>query len=540
LQHNFAGGGFVATSLSKEPVTAALASGAEALPRAELRIVELLSVLTTVVLADFTIYRGQGYTGLAAFFLGAIILLAIGKRPRQLRWPLWLIAGMLLLLAARLVWCGSPLQVASGLVLVVAFATALDGQTPFTISVLTMGSQAIAAGIPALAETLARGTPTRIHRSWILNVILPAAAFLVFSGLFVLANPDAVRFVARQLEAFFNWLGEWFVRMPLRPEEAAFWLIVALLAAGLLRPILRLDAFLPITATLVDARPTQSSLYAAFRNTLAAVIGLFAIYLTYEFYTLWKRDFPEGFYYAGYAHVGAAWLTVALALATLMLSVIFSGRILDDPRLPALRRLAWIWSLENLLLSLAVYNRLFIYIDFNGMTWMRIVGLFGISLAVAGFLLVVCKIVWKKDFPWLIHRQMWALAVAIYLFALVPVDGIAASYNVRRILAGDLSASMQIGVHPLDLEGVLALPPLLDIQTEEIREGVAALIADRQEQLQRDHERRQHAGWTAYQRSDAVALAKFESVRSKWRAFEDAGKREAAIKRLHDFAYRWY
>src|SRR5262249_50852252 len=137
-------------------------------------------------------------------------------------------------------------------------------------------------------------------------------------------------------------------------------------------------------------------------------------------------------------------------------------------------------------------------------------------------------------------RQLWALALAVYLFAITPVDWIAASYNVRRILAGNASASMQIGVHQLDLEGTLALPPLLDSPTPEIRDGAAALIAQRYVELSAEHLDRELAGWTAYQFSDQVAIERFEAVRAKWQAFEDPAKRKAAIQRFYDFAYRWY
>lgn len=503
---------------------------------------ELVAILATVLLADVTIYRGHGYPGIATFFLGVLGLLCLGKKRRQIHRPLWILGGMLTLLAANLWWHGSPLQVIVGLVLVIAFATSLDGQTPFFLAVLAMGSQTVVSGFRAFGEywvTLRRVSP-HLHRPGMLNIFLPALAFVVFSALFVLANPDAVSFVGRQFETLLAEVSEWFVRMALRPTEPMFWFAVALFMAGLLRPIFRLSSIPSSAASVADGKSVEAPLFSAFRNTLVTVIGLFAIYLAYEFHTLWKRDFPEGFYYAGYAHEGAAWLTVALALATLILSVVFSGPILNDPRLPRLRVLAWIWSLQNLLLSLSVYNRLFIYIDFNGMTRMRIVGLFGISVVVAGFLLVIWKIAYRKDFPWLIHRQIWALAITIYLFALTPVDGIAAFYNVRRILDGDLAASMQIGVHTLDLEGILALPPLLDSATPEIREGVAALIAERYLQIQIDRQRRQQAGWTAYQLSDQVALARFEAVSSQWKPYEDAAKRTAAIQRFYEFAYKWY
>ena len=64
-------------------------------------------------------------------------------------------------------------------------------------------------------------------------------------------------------------------------------------------------------------------------------------------------------------------MTIALALATLLLSVMFRADVMQDERLPKLKRLAWIWSALNLCLAVAVYHRLMIYVDFNGMTRMR-------------------------------------------------------------------------------------------------------------------------------------------------------------------------
>jgi len=405
-----------------------------------------------------------------------------------------------------------------------------------------MALQTILCGCRVLAEYLSvlRHISPHIPRRGILNIVLPALAFALFSGLFILANPNVVSFVGRQLDPLLNALSEWIVRVVSRPMEFLFWIAVAWITAGLLRPTLRLASMNLFARGEEQRKPANAPLYSACRNTLVTVIGLFAVYLAYEYYTLWTRVFPEGFYYAGFAHQGAAWLTIALALATLILSLVFSGHVRDDLRLPKLRLLAWVWSLQNILLSMAVYNRLFIYIDFNGMTWMRIVGLFGTSVVVVGFLLVVWKIAFGKDFPWLIHRQAWALAMAVYLFALTPVDGIAVAYNVRRILSGDLSASMQIGVHRQDLEGTLSMQPLLDCSTPEIQEGVAALIAEQYLQLHAAHDMRQRKGWTAHQFSDRIALRRFETVREKWSPYEDANRRAAAIERFYDFSYQWY
>jgi hypothetical protein len=284
----------------------------------------------------------------------------------------------------------------------------------------------------------------------------------------------------------------------------------------------------------------EAPLYYPFRNTLYTVIGLFAVYLVFEFATLWFREFPEGFYYSGYAHEGAAWLTVALALATVTLSLVFRGGTLDDPRLPNLRRLAWIWSVENALLAIAVYNRLFIYIGFNGMTRMRMVGLFGMSAVVVGFALVLVKIARDKSFTWLVRRHLWALAVTIYLFALTPIDTIVFNYNVRRILGGDSAPSVQISVHPISSEGIPALRPLLDCEDEKVREGVRALLSLRLEASEIEADVRRARGWTAYQGAESRMLSNLRSVETSLNVFDDTQERAAVLQSFHDYAYQWY
>jgi hypothetical protein len=270
------------------------------------------------------------------------------------------------------------------------------------------------------------------------------------------------------------------------------------------------------------------------------VIALFAVYLVFEFATLWFHKFRKGFYYSGYAHQGAAWLTLALALATLVLSLILRGRILSDPRLSRLRRLAWIWSMENLLLAVAVYHRLYIYIRFNGMTRMRTVGIFGISCVVAGFILVVWKIARNRDFVWLLRRHLWALALTAYLYTLWPVDTIVHGYNVRRILSGDPAPSVQISVHPISSEGVLSLLPLVECDDEIIREGVRALLAQRLDEAESLARRRRRQGWTTFQIADRVVLEGLRAARGSWAEYGDLKKRKAALSAFHEYAYQWY
>jgi hypothetical protein len=507
------------------------------------RWTELIAVLATVVVCDLTIYRGHGFAGYALLFAALPVLFVWGAyRPRS-GVAAWTTGVMLLLLAARLAWCGSWLAVGMGFALVASFAMARSGQTPFVAETAVFASQSIASGYKRFIHYGRSSATSSLTRLPLLNVGLPLLALVVFGTVFILANPDLVSSFSEALENISQHVRTWLLR--LSAGEIAFWGAAAWIATGLLRQASTSspnEAALPGPPPEATETPVSeaSRLYPAFRNTLVTVIVLFAVYLAFEFRTLWFREFPQGFYYSGYAHEGAAWLTFALALATAVLSLVFRGGVLRDPRLPRLRRLGWLWSAENFVLAAAVYHRLAIYIDFNGMSPMRMVGLFGMSAVVAGFVLVLWKIGRGRSFGWLVRRQLWALAATIYLFALTPVDAIVTEYNVRRILAGDPAASVQISVHPISSEGVLLLKPLLECDDLTIREGVRAMLAERDDEGEVAAVRNSQLGWTTYQLADHVVLRRLRADRGQWAVYRDPKSREAVLKRFHDYAYQWY
>ncbi|MFT5526494.1 MAG: hypothetical protein ACI9HK_004471, partial [Pirellulaceae bacterium] len=184
--------------------------------------------------------------------------------------------------------------------------------------------------------------------------------------------------------------------------------------------------------------------------------------------------------------------------------------------------------------------RLFIYVDFNGMTRMRVVGLFGMSAVVVGFILVLYKIARGRKFLWLIRGHLWTLAIAIFLYALTPVDLLVTKYNVTRILTGDPAPSVQISVHPISSEGVLQLFPLLDCENKHIRDGVRAMLASRHLDAEELAKERIRYGWTMHQISDEMVLQQLRGAKAKWAEYESKTERGAELKRFHKYAYRWY
>ncbi|WP_145360771.1 DUF4153 domain-containing protein [Alienimonas californiensis] len=466
-------------------------------PPATLR--EPLAALAAVTLFDLLIYRTGGYASAGLFLLGCVPLIALGSPFRGANWRGFaIVAGLLVLTAARLAWLGWGGAVLAGVVLLAALALTRSGRRVWTLDVAVLWLQTLPAAAAAVLNSrhLLRRESDRksgpdvppsagsdegtrhAARPW--SVLLPVAAGLAFAGLFLLANPDLKATVgewAARVSARFGDAIRWIVP---GPGQTFLWVFVGGAALGLLRPLVR-ESLLDPLATLEDrerdrrraSAPAESIAYPAVRNTLLVVVGVFAAYLPFEFLTLWRRDFPAGFYYAGYAHEGAAWLTVALATATALLSALFRGSLLADPRADRVRRLAWIWSGLNFLLVAAVCNRLLIYVDFNGLSRLRVVGFLGIAAVAGGFAAVVAKIARDRGFAWLVRRQLRIAALVVLLGLLAPIDWIAHSYNAGRVSGGDPAPLALIGNHEIDLGGLLALEPLLHNKNPTIARGVA-------------------------------------------------------------------
>lgn len=497
---------------------------------------EILAALAWTLAADVLIFRMATYLSMALFLVLVPVLYRYAASTSPHRRAMAVCGGLSAMVAWRLVWLGSPLAVAAAVTLIVAMSMAASGVMPFVLEGLVWSARSLFDGAGRISRyrwTAGAINSVRAHHH-IAAVVLPAVAVTVFGGLFVMANPDLVNWVAERMDQWANRIWVWMAGFSV--WELPFCVLALLVGIGLIRPAMPSLRLGGETREPVAMPPSRSSLYDAYRNTLVAVTGLFALYLGFEFWTLWRRDFPQGFYYAGYAHQGAAWLTIALGLATVALSVIFGRSLLSDPRLPRVRWWAWIWSAENLLLALAVYNRLLIYIGYNGLTRMRWVGLFGITAVVLGFGLVVYKISHSRDFWWLLRSQMLAVVVVMIVYSVTPIDYLAHRYNVAKVQNGQSEPSVMLAVKPVDDEGLLAVFSLLDHSDEIIREGVAARLAIRQGELEAAAPRH----WSELQLATRVLQRRLEQHPEIAASFRDPSDRRETLDRFVDYAMQWY
>lgn len=505
----------------------------------------VLIIIAMVALSDLTLYQARGFFGPAVFFPLAAILLIIGTPRAELSLSRTLMGLLLIALACRLAWSGGVVQMITALWAFNGFSMAIHGVTPWLLESIVFLASTVPGGYECLRavqigwrqsvlEPVDRSEPAPI-----VNFLMPLISVLIFGTIFVFANPNLIASFSSILSNIVIRLQMWVSRFS--PREIIFWCAIAWLTAGLLRPVGKqiLDG--------LDTAPDDSSnagecsgMYTPFRNTLLSLSMLFSGYLIFEFRTLWFRQFPEGFHYSGYAHQGAAWLTAALALATVVLSMMFRGRMLQHPSIASLRRLAWIWSGLNFLLAASAYNRILIYVDFNGMTRMRVIGFLGISCVVVGFLLVLRKIARAYNFHWLIRHQLMVPVFALCLYAIAPVDTLVHRYNVKQILTGHPQPSVQISEHPIDDYALPVLTPLLSCDDPVIKDGVRSILLVRLREMQATRIRNPHQSWTEKQwgadRAYTLLTNLSTTLESTTSPFDD----QSARARFRNYALKWW
>ena len=538
---------------------------------------EFVLLLTWTLLADLLIFRTQGFSG-PAVFLATVPLLFVLRtifsrrtQPRN-KFTGAIIITLIVLLTLRLLWLGSALNIFSGIILIFALSMWAVGAAPLVLEGMAFAARVLMDGLFCVAgyelgeekpanqlsanQLSANQSPSDpVQSSQSSDIVMataipeesrgsasswmfPLLAVAIFGSIFVFANPDLLGSVSTWFSSLTNRVWGWIEKLSI--WEIPFCLLALIIGAGLLRPLMPMFRFGPQDTSITITEQVDAPRFAGYRNTLLTLIALFGVYLVFEFSTLWGRDFPDGFYYAGYAHQGAAWLTFALLLATGLLSLVFGGSVLQDARLSSIRRLAWIWSAQNFLLAAAVYNRLMIYVGFNGMTRLRTVGFFGITLVVVGFALVLIKIAKNRTFWWLVRAQLLAFVVTVIVYGLFPVDWIAHRYNVAKVTKGYLHPSVMVAVKPTNNEGYLPLLSLTETDDPIIRRGVLAMLADKQLEIER-MSKREPWHWTMGQASTNVLYTRLTNDQEKWIEFTQSRRaRREAIADFKDYAMQWY
>lgn len=442
-----------------------------------------------IALADIALYQGAGGAGLAMMFAAIPAILFLTADGRSVSRRFAVIAALLALVAGRCLWQASAGTTALGMAMLLPFAIALRTSRSFLPELAASALGSACGAVRQLGSFGATLTgfarPAWSTRARWAAFYIPAALVIVFGAIFAAANPVIQGWLGSVVECVDG------LAWSPSPVRFVFWGGCAIAAAGLLRPVIRtiagLDARLGVAEVSepTDLAPAASYLALA-RNGMIALNVLFLGYNALDAVYLWGGHAPSGVTHTEYAHAGTVWLTVAFVLSTIVLGALFRGPIEHDARGKLARGLAYAWAGQNFLLAAGTFRRITTYIAYSGLTELRIVGIFGTSLATLGLAIVVCKVWRRRTMLWVLRRQLDALAVAVTVFVVTPTDDLAMRYNVARIADDQYRPLLHLYEQPIRAEAVPALLPLLDHPDPVVREGVAVVLAAQRDQLRAD------------------------------------------------------
>lgn len=514
----------------------------------------ILGTLLLVVIFDYFIYQSWGQTdGLG---LGVLILITGGliwliERPSFSKGGL-ICEGLLILLAVRSIWQASAWSWITAFILIFIFTSSLKMfslHIPELVHSFCWTGLKLPLVLTGYVRTLLQLSSrfplwgARLFRLGLIWLI-PAIIVLVFIIIFALANIV----VESWMKDIWDWVWEQLSHiLDYFPSigHIFFWIFSFISAVILLVPQkLKLTVLTPILGEDEDmkqgsALPFTDLLATIAINTLIAVNLVFLLYNAVDFSYLWiKKALPQGLSPSEYARSGTLWLTIALALTSLVLGVIFIRDLNFHRRTRLLKILSWIWVAQNLIIAVGTFHRLLMYIDCNGLTRMRIVGAYGILLVVIGLLIVVFKMHRVKSFLWMTRRHLLAFSLGLLALVITPMDLAVFKYNTHLILHNNPRSAVQLIVQPITAEGIPALIPLLDCEDEAISKGVAGILLREQEKLQKLQDKEQR--WVEKELSRSNALKAIKAVQDKLNGIIPDGNWQKAIDDLNAHTKKWY
>lgn len=465
-----------------EPASAVQTAGAPTRPFSR---PELLAVVALVGLANLgLVSQGRFYMGgfglaLCSALAPAVLFVAARRWRRS---PVLVVLTVASLMAsARTAVAPTPLTTLFSLGLLFAFPVALRAPRTsvvrFALGCMQLSVAWVSRAAAVVSTSRAGWRRLPIGRVPLVSIVAPAGLCLLFGGVFALANPMVSRALGRAWDALIS--GVWLPSVP-RVMVTVFALVVSVL---LVRPSVALRTF----RDQAEERPARAVRLQVARNALVALSCLFFTYLAVEVVFLSGGAPPTGVTTQEYAHQGALWLTLALALQTLVTIVLLGGAPTRAPEAAGVRRLGLVWIALGALVAIGTYWRIGLHIAASGLSDLRILGVMGTTLVVAGLGLIAIMLRRGRSRSWLLRRQIDAFVLGVFLYAVTPTHWLAATVNVARVMAGEDAPLIHMPAQVAHDESVLALVPLLDHPDPVVRQGIAGLLRQRDRSLPARH-----------------------------------------------------
>lgn len=137
----------------------------------------------------------------------------------------------------------------------------------------------------------------------------------------------------------------------------------------------------------------------------------------------------EGQYLKQFVHEGTYLLIFSILISIALVLYYFRGNLNFYPRNKLLQLLAYVWLVQNAVLSFSVAIRNFLYIQHFALAYKRIGVILFLILCIYGLLTVFQKVKYRKSESYLFKKNAYALIFLLIISSLFNWDAIIARYN---------------------------------------------------------------------------------------------------------------
>ena len=131
-------------------------------------------------------------------------------------------------------------------------------------------------------------------------------------------------------------------------------------------------------------------------------------------------------------HEGTELLIVSIVMAMMVLLIFFKGNLNFYQKNKWIKRAAYLWIIQNMILVISVFLRDYHYINQTGLAYKRIGVLFYLVLVLIGLVTVFWKIFKRKSTYYLMRVNAWAVIILLVLSSTVNWDEQIANYNLNH------------------------------------------------------------------------------------------------------------
>ncbi|GAA5028652.1 hypothetical protein GCM10011506_14220 [Marivirga lumbricoides] len=208
---------------------------------------------------------------------------------------------------------------------------------------------------------------------------------------------------------------------------------------------------------------------------------------------------PE-FSHADFVHQGVYTLIISIVLAISILLYYFRGNMNFYKNHLTLKRLAYVWIAQNLLLAASITYKNLIYIQEFSLTYKRIGVFVYIILVVAGLLTTYVKVKNKKTTWYLLNINSWVALALLLISSFIPWDSWITRYNLSKSENPDINYLIQLS----DAN----IPQLLPLRQNPYLAEATQIALN--QKISSFEEREENRGWLSWNYQDYLTLKALE------------------------------